>query len=267
MRKNITFTEPLEIQKREQLKSLLSDWKAYVSTKPSIIFRDDGKEYKTTDYFNCDGFYPGYYMQKKKVLFIARESREASACDRVVTDIDFLKGFDPNGSAYWRRLFYIVEGIKNEGTLRFNELPYANEILDRMFEENNFGYAFMNISKYSNDSVTGGSADFDLINRFLLDCDLDKRNFIREEIKLLDPDVIITANLWGGHINGELLGKVFPKNDLVYESSKSTGDVAAVHDFNLDGKHIPLIDLYHFSAPGSDEKGYYAPVMKGVFGL
>ena len=265
MRRDIKFTNPIEIQKRKQLQSLFADWKKHISGKPNIVFKDDGKEYAAIDYFNSDGFYPGYFLQKRKVLFIGRESREASGCDRVESDIKFLKTFSANSSAYWRRILYIIEGIKQKGKVKYNDLPYADEILDKMFAENNFGYAFMNISKYSNDSVTGGTADFDLINRFLTDCDLDKRNFLREELKLLDPDVIITSNIWGGKINDSLLSKVFPKDDLKYDSKKSTGSVSAVHDFNLDGKHIPLIDLYHFSSPGSDKDGYYDPVMKGIF--
>lgn len=265
MRNNVTFKNPKEIQIRKQLQTLFSDWKLQVSKKPPIIFKDDGKEYLTTDYFNCDGFYPGYFSHKQKILFIGRESRDASGCDRVESDIKFLQTFSANSSAYWRRILYIVEGIRQEGKVKFEELPYADEILDRMFNENDFGYAFMNISKYSNDSVTGGTADFDLINRFLSDSELDKRNFLKKELLLLDPDVIITSNIWGGKIDDSLLSKVFPKKDLIYNANKSTENVAAVHDFNLDGKHISLIDLYHFSSPGSDKKAYYDPVMKGLF--
>lgn len=265
MRNNVIFKDSREIQKRKQIHSLFADWKCQISKKAPIVFKDDGKEYQTTEYFNCDGFYPGYFSQKIKILFIGRESRDASGCDRVEADIKFLKTFSANSSAYWRRILFIVEGIKNEGNIKFEDLPYADDILDKMFKENDFGYAFMNISKYSNDSVTAGTADFDLINRFLLDSELDKRNFLREEIKLLDPDVIITSNIWGGKINDSLLSKVFPKKDLIYNANKSTVNVAEVHDFNFDGKHIPLIDLYHFSSPGSDEDGYYNPVMKALF--
>ena len=50
MRNNVTFKNPKEIQIRKQLQTLFSDWKLQVSKKPPIIFKDDGKEYLTTDY-------------------------------------------------------------------------------------------------------------------------------------------------------------------------------------------------------------------------
>lgn len=69
-----------------------------------------------------------------------------------------------------------------------------------MVQNNHYGFAIMNISKYSNYADNGATADFHLINQFLKDSDLRKRNFIREEITLLEPDIIIAANLWESKI-------------------------------------------------------------------
>lgn len=259
------FSNPLEIRKAEQLEDLFEDWKKLIETKSDIVFRDDGKAYRAIEYFNTDGFYPGYFNQKLKTLFIARESRGVSGGDRVRGDLEYLKTASPNSSAYWRRLFYIVEGIRKDGRVKFDNLPYADEILKGMFQRNDFGYAFMNISKYSNDSDTGGTADFELINRFLSDCELEKRNFLREEIEILNPDVIISSNIWGGKIKNSMLNEVFPEKDFTYLKEKSTDKVSAVYDLSFNGKKIKLIDLYHFSAPGSDKDLYYDPVMKALF--
>ncbi len=65
-----------------------------------------------------------------------------------------------------------------------------------MVETNNFGFAVMQLSKYSNDSDEGSIQNVEMMNRFLEDSELDKRNFFMEELSLLDPDIIITANLW-----------------------------------------------------------------------
>lgn len=44
MRRDIKFTNPIEIQKRKQLQSLFADWKKHISGKPNIVFKDDGKD-------------------------------------------------------------------------------------------------------------------------------------------------------------------------------------------------------------------------------
>ena len=129
-----------------------------------------------------------------------------------------------------------------------------------MVEENNYGFAIMNISKYSNDQEDGAIANYELINQFLKDSDLDKENYIRKEIELLEPDIIITANLWDGNINNELLEKIFPPSDCTY--IKPFKDAANMWNFKLKEKTVKLIDLYHFSSRKSDQIHFYEPVMK-----
>ena len=121
----------------------------------------------------------------------------------------------------------------------------------------------MNISKYSNDSENSATADYDLINRFLADSNLTKRNFIREEIELLDPDIIITANLWDTKIKQEYLELVFPTGD--FEEVKSSKNEAILYDFQFNQKKIKFIDAFHFSARGSDEGKFYEPIMNLLF--
>ena len=137
-----------------------------------------------------------------------------------------------------------------------------------MRETGDYGFAIMNISKYSNDSDFGGTADYSLINRFLQDSELDKRNFVLEEIELLNPSVIITAHLWNGGIKEELLNSALPEKN--FSALKRTVTVkddckACLYDFALGRKKIPLIDLYHFSSRKSDKDDFYSPVMKLLF--
>ena len=192
-----------EKNKREKLLCLMNDWRKEISDKPDIIFYDDKKYYKTKDYFGIDGFFPKYLSQKHKVLFIGREARNNSGNDSVLGTIDyFMKNNKKiNSSTFYRRLLYLTYGIINKGKIAFEDLPYANEIAQNMIITKRFGFALMNISKYSNDRADGAKADVKLINQFLEDSNLEKRNFILEEIELLQPDIIITANLWDGKIN------------------------------------------------------------------
>lgn len=257
------FTSKVEIQKRKELVNLFTDWKEVISKSKKIKFKDDNKYYNAIDYFNCDGFWPGYFSSSQKVLFIGRESRYSSGNDRIITDIEGFANNSPTSSSYWRRIFYIAYGIKTKGKYEFSALPSAAEILNEMIKENNFNFAQMNISKYSNDSKNGATADYSLINQFLTDSKLTKRNFIEEEIVLLDPDVIITANLWSGKINMQEMSNIFP--DRNFEVIKNITDKAVLFNLRLRNKIIKLIDLYHFSSIRNDQDFFYDPVMNLLY--
>jgi len=144
------------------------------------------------DWFSSDGFYPGYYSKKPKVLFIGREPRWAQTCgytDNIALFmLDFIKRPDHNQSFFTRRLLYIVEGIKNKGKLKFEEVreKTACVIAKEMDKTNDYGYAVINISKYSNGAEDGGNANYKLINSFLEHSNLEKRNFFHEELAILD---------------------------------------------------------------------------------
>lgn len=261
------FTNSIDIEKREQLLKLFDDWKQEIQTKDKILWRKDNRKYEAIEYFNCDGFMPGYFSAPKKVLFIAREARWASGQDRIQEDL--YKAFETHDYSmglFWSRIIYIFYGIRTEGKLEYSEIPMASGIYKEMAEQKDFGYAYMNISKYSNDEDDGASADFNLINRSLTDS-IGKRNFIREEIELLDPDIIITGNIWDGGVNQEKLSKIFPLEDFKENTvPKALNGIVCDYSFKLNNKQIRLIDLFHFSARNkSNEEYFYKPVMKLLF--
>jgi len=165
-----------------------------------------------------------------------------------------------NSSTFFRRLLYIVYGIRNKGKIAFPDIPYANEITEEMIETKNFGFALMNVSKYSNDRKDGAKSDVKLINRFLEDSELGKRNFFLEEIELLEPDIIITANLWDGKIESKHLSLLFPNVSLI----RSIENRVNYYKMNYNGRVYDIIDLWHFSMPGSDKDFFYDPVMEIV---
>jgi hypothetical protein len=253
-----------EIEKRKMINSLMSDWRDAISS-PKIKFPDNNKNYPAKDYFASDGFFPNYFSQDIKVLFVGRETRWMSGKDGIATTMldYFPKRNDHNKKQYTRHLLYIVEGIKSKGTLKFKEVKRktAKGIAKEMVRANDYGFASMNISKYSNASNNSEVADKKLINSFLEHSHLEKRNFFQEELAILLPDVIITGNIWDGKIEQKYLDLCFGK---VKEIGKIPG-ITVMYEIKVSKKKIKLIDLYHFSSRFSDKEYFYDPVMKLLF--
>ena len=266
----------IESEKKQQLLNWYKDLKTLVSTKKRILLPDDGVEYKTNDLLNLDGFYPGYFKSSPKVLFIDKESRDVAGQDRMETDLEYLKSNDINGMWYpkWQKIFYIIYGIEKKGTMAFKDIPVADEIKNECFKENRFPFAFINISKYSNDSIRLKS-DAILINRFLEDTELDKRNFLMEQISILDPDVVITYNFWDdSSIEPDKRALILPKKNFSKRIKElSTDGISDVYDFMPEGKSIRFIVLKRLTTLRFgddmgcelDQKYFYDPVMKALF--
>ncbi len=214
--------------------------------------------------FTRDGAFPGYSSAYPKVLFIGRESRFAETGDRITSDIAWFKKLKPGEGMgnYWNRIITIVYLIRTGQQYSPGHTPNPRTIIDQMRATGNYGFAIMNISKYLNpEEEKSGTSNFNLINQFLADSDLSQRNFIREEIEALAPDIIITANLWGCKIKKKYLDLIFPPQDLgtpVFDRTKN----ACLQDLRLNGRTIKRIDTYHFSAVGNDQELFYDPIME-----
>ncbi len=216
--------------------------------------------------FTHDGAFPGYSSTSPKVLFIGRESRYAPTGNRVADDLAWFRSLPSTDSLgnYWNRIITLAYLIQTGQKYSPNQTPNPGTILDQMRATDNYGFAIMNISKYLNpEEEKSGTSNFNLINQFLEDSELDKRNFIQEEIALLEPDIIITANLWGCKIKKKYLDMVFPPQDLgapVFDQTKN----ACLQSLQLNGRTIKRIDTYHFSAVGNDQELFYDPIMELV---
>lgn len=252
-----------EVERRQKIDILMDEWKKEVS-KSMVLFRENNELDSGDKYFVSDGFFPNYFSQtNKKVLFIGREPRYISGVDLIECMINVFKHDHPFGS-FWRRILYITFGIKNDGRIKFEDVKEktAKGIAKELVEKNDYGFALMNFSKYSNDCEDGGKADIVLINKFLEDSHFDKKNFLKEELEILDPDIIITANLWDEKIKKEYLEYMFKDIKFI----RNEGGVADLKTMELNEKTIKIIDLYHFSRPGvEDQEYYYDPVMKLLF--
>lgn len=248
-----------EETKAIELKKIMDDWRTAISSEEKAIKNGDRGKKKPQECFVEDGFFPGYFSEinKNKILFIGRESRyiKKNYVQQSLEDRCF-------SSNWWRRIFYITYGIQHEGRIPFSKVEDYRTIIDEMEESQHYGFAVMNISKYSNFSCEGGKSNFELINQFLENSGNRLLEFFNRELKLLEPDCIITSNLWDGNINR--INDLFPESNFeswnVYDNGK-----AAYGRYKNENINSMLIDLYHFAKPGSDRDYYYNPVMEILF--
>jgi hypothetical protein len=98
------------------------------------------------------------------------------------------------------------------------------------------------------------------MSAFLRDSHLEKRHFIQEELAILDPDIVLSMNLWNTGLDENLLRLALGNVRITDE--KTFGPQAALREITINGKHIPLIDLYHFSSRKNTEADFYNPVME-----
>lgn len=206
--------------------------------------------------FVTDGFYPYYTMQKKKVLFIGRESLGLAGEDYIsFLYPEYKQGCigDTNiNNCQFHALMLYHAWALNNNLPEWRNIPYASELASQFATEEGFSFAFMNLSKLSNESDSW-QADWPLIDSFIKNSNHPTKNFFNEQIRILNPDIIITMNLEG---RIEALG------EHEYLADKSNGNVAYYNLF-VDGNTIPLYDMFHFSAPGkSGESDYYLPLKK-----
>ena len=252
----------IEQAKRLEINELMKNWRHEV---------ENNRKIKRDCYFASDGFFPGYFNQKQKVLFIAREAKYMTADgydDYVAT---FMKVFferdNQNKSSFIRWTLYIVEGIKNNGMIKFKDVKKksADKIAKEMLATNNYGYAVMNVSKYSNERSDGGTANKSMIKNFLEHSSINGIKYFKKELEILTPDIIITGHLWNGIIHKEYLKSCFNFDIDKQKPNKSKNSVD-LYEIKLNNKSTKLINTYHFSSRNkSDENDFYNPVMKLVF--
>jgi hypothetical protein len=203
-----------------------------------------------------DGFYPYYFSQKKRILFIGRESRDISGCNyidllyRAYRETKWIGDQHLNVNKFHSRMIYIAYGIMN-GMPTWQDIPDASKIGDTFGGPGGLSFAFMNISKLSNDSVNWPS-DWDVINA-AHEHSTQGHNFNREEVAILEPHIVITMNL-GGKI-------------------ASLGQLTQIHSSELanscwldsGGHRSLLIDTWHFSAFTKDDiADFYVPICDAI---
>jgi hypothetical protein len=203
-----------------------------------------------------DGFYPNYFSQKIRILFIGRESRDISGFNyinllyRAYRETKSIGDQHLNVNKFHSRMIYIAHGIMN-GMPTWSEIPPASKIGDAFDEPNGLSFAFMNISKFSNDSVEWPS-DWNVINT-AHEHSTKNRNFNLEEIAILEPHIVITMNL------GEKIASLGQLTEI--QTSKT------INSYWMDsgGHRSLLIDAWHFSAFTKDDiLDFYVPICDAI---
>lgn len=204
------------------------------------------------DLFNRDGFYPGYNSQKFKILFVGREACYMAKKNYIETmyanfQNNDIAGWTINQYPFQRRQAYIAYGILNKWK-SWEEVPPASDICSMVGEDNGISWAFINMSKLSNETGdwrTDGNRYWPFVN------DNNNQRMLKRQIEILNPDIIIGANV------PELT------NILDYEAPDKTE--SACYYYKAKGKFPPFLNCFHFAAIKKDKECFYNAV-KNVIG-
>ena len=211
------------------------------------------------DYFTTDGFYPYYTTQRYRILVLARESRGLSGCDYIPILHDAYKqnriaDRHINMDMFHRRIFFLIYGLL-KGFPEWSEVPYPDQMTSIFATPDGISFAFMNISKISNESPNY-QANWANILRSMTDATSGDRNFIREEVALLAPDVIIGSGV-------DDLFRVLGDGELL-----SSGALMSSYLLRISDKPVLFFSYkYHFTATKGagnvglkDYEGFYLPI-------
>ncbi len=249
--KSIRYPES-EKEKLRQLETLFKKWyKVFQGKKFNNNYKADDMVF--------DGFFPYYFSQKRKILFIGRESLWITGYNYISYLFNeykkkYIGDQHINNNLFHRRMMYVVYGLNNS-FVKFQKIPFADEIAEQFGTSTGMSYAVMNISKFSNESENWNS-DLELIDSSFAASLSKDENFILEEIDILEPDIVITMNL--GTIDKM---SAFGKLNELFRS-----DQVYAYKFDTQSKdNILLLDTFHFSAPRkADENDYYLPIIDAV---
>jgi hypothetical protein len=239
-----------ELKYLKKNNDLLQDWKNNISNGDII----NGY---TPESFVFDGFYPYYYSRKIKILFIALECVGLDGNNYIE---ELFKAYKNNciGKNSINRykfhylMFYLAYGINNNFP-DWEKIPSASTLTKNFGTNDGISFAFMELSKFSNDSGSS-KKNIPLINNFI---DISKSlhgniNYWNEQIKILDPNLIITMNF---NDNLEHLGII---NNMKYSDNISE------YTLRVGDKNILLLDAFHFAARNKSDKNIFYDPIKNI---
>jgi hypothetical protein len=201
-----------------------------------------------------DGFYPGYLKQRVKTLFIGKESREISGYNYLellykAIKVGRIGKKSLNRSEFHRRMLYLAYYLQT-GESDYSEIPFAQE-LSLLFGTDKLSFAFMNLSKFSNENVNY-QADYELIGKSV-DLSTKGRNYLQEEVNILAPDLIFTMNLRDILSS---LGTLKPIKGKKYERH-----LIRPYRLNVRNKEVLLLDTCHFSKIVREQEYFFDPIV------
>ena len=236
----------------ENLNALFRDWSDFLL---SIGFW----EKYDIDYFVTDGIFPGYLAQRFKVLFIGKESLDIAGQSYI--DILYnaihekqIGGTFVNQSHFFRRMLKTAYGI-NHGLPEWEGIPDAAKLAETFGNDGGVSFAFMNLSKLSHEYLDNSSwqADMPTITEFVEQSSRSPRNFFREQMEIIHPDIVITMNLRAS----------FPSLGDIRILDETIPDIE-VCSIALGEREVPLFNTWHFAAMKSDAEHFYAPLCAAI---
>ncbi|MGI6718834.1 MAG: hypothetical protein ACOX4D_06795 [Bacteroidales bacterium] len=221
-----------------------------------LQFKD--KPFDVQQLFVKDGFYPYYTYQKRKILFIGREALEIGGANYMELLYeayleDNIGGITLNRYKFHYTMLYITYAIEH-GEYKWNNIPYASDFISEFAQPNGISNAFMNLSKFSNESGEW-PADNDLIQTFLEASSKSQVNFFAKEIDLLSPGIIIGMN------HGERMKYLGTFSSQKMYNGK---DVCFQYLHTPSGKSYPYLDCWHFSSRKTFETDIFNPIIEAL---
>ena len=253
-----------EKSKLTEINSLFKSWKNEVST--SRVKRNNGRYSSGKDLFSEDGFFPNYFNHRPKVLFMGREDTK---CHNTIKE--WIKIFEndsiPVSNNFFSTLLYLLYGINNGFPEYWENVPEASVIAQSIGKpgKNGLSFSFMELSKYGNNNGSD-RCDKKLIEQFLEHSNLEKRKYFKEEFSILEPDIIITQNLWGiSKTISNYIDECIFNDDLECYAIKYD-EYANLFCITINKKKIPVIDMSHFSRKTNKdiETKFYKPLNKVI---
>lgn len=239
---------PREQKLQKQLEALFAAWNRALKKA-----QKNDKDLAKLDHQGIvrDGFYPRYLETKPRILFMGREAYTLDNESYIETymqkDYRNQGGKSIDSQKVHKLILKLAYGILHDK--EWDEIPKASNLCEGcLFDK--LSFAFMNLSKLSHDEKGNKYTDRALLEKALAMSITDKRNFILEEIELLDPDLIVTMNF--GQLGDHLLQRIFDPSSLSPYQETEYDDL--LFTATLRGKTVLVCDQWHFSAPGIDEK-------------
>jgi hypothetical protein len=251
----LTINSYSEDEKRLLLKleSLFRDWYDFFKTFEQPVTGIFNEYFAESMCF--DGFYPGYLKAKTRIMFIGRESIGLSG-ENYTENLynayseNSISDKSLNQSLFHRRIFYLVWSILN-GEADYPSVPYAKDMLND-FQSGKLGFSLINLSKFSNEEGKY-NACWPLINKSV-ELSTKGRNLIREEIEILNPDLIFSMNL-------EPYLKFFGELTPLHSDAISSSEIKA-YKLMVAGRNVLLLDTFHFSAVMKEKETFFDPIVK-----
>ena len=211
-----------------------------------------------------DGFYPYYTLQRLKILFIGRECLGLSGCDYInelyaAIKLGKVGGKSLDNYKFHALMLRIAYGLQHDFP-DYQDIPTPTELSKSFATSEGVSYAFMNLSKLSNESGIWKS-DKALIDKFLSNSIMPQENYFAREIEILNPDLIISMNL---NENEKIDRHRFIGVLKCPAYFGNNGQICAQKLVTRYGEY-DFIDSFHFSAPNKKcEEDYYLPIVAAV---